>query len=74
MYPEDRGELYGEINEEEASFYFALNDFDKLIERYGAHFVLSRMRKDTFQKLSQWFYHEEKQEVCALLKETKTNG
>ena len=68
MYPEDRGELFGEVNEEEASFYFTLNDFERLIEHYGAHFVLSRMRNNSFEKLSQWFFHEEKAEPCYLLK------
>lgn len=56
MYPEDRGEIYGEVNEEEAYLYHTLMDFEGLVHKYGAQFVLSRMRNDSFSKLSEWFY------------------
>ena len=71
QYPEDRGEIYGEPNEEEAAFYFSLMDFEALIERYGAQFVLSRMRNEAFEKLSEWFYdtqNGDQQERAWLLK------
>jgi hypothetical protein len=68
-YPEDRSEIFGEVNEEEASFYFSLNDFEQLISRYGVQFVMSRMRNETFEKLSQWFYEDygTKEVPCYLL-------
>lgn len=61
MYPEDRGEIYGETNEEEASFYWSLKDFENLVERYGADMVISRMGSDCFKKLSEWFYFIEEE-------------
>jgi hypothetical protein len=74
-YPEDRGEIYGEVNEEEAWVYHTLNDFEQCIEKYGAHFMLARMRNDPFSKLSEWFYdtsNGDKQERAWLL--TKQRG
>jgi hypothetical protein len=66
-YPEDRGEIFGEYNDEEASFYFMLNDFDACVSKYGAQFVISRMRNETFEKLSEWFLDTTNtKEVCAL--------
>ena len=58
-YPEDRGEIYGEQNEEEAAFYFSLMEFSQFVEKYGASFVLTKMDQKTFQALSEWFYTEE---------------
>ena len=55
-YPEDRGEIFDEPNEEEAWVYHTLMDFEQCINKYGAHFMLSRMRNETFEKLSNWFY------------------
>lgn len=60
MYPEDRGEIYGDVNEEEAYFYHVLMDFEYLIQKYGAHTVLSRMRNDPFSELAEWFYEMER--------------
>lgn len=74
-YPEDRGEIFGEQNEEEASFYFSLNDFEHFLNKYGAQFVLARMRNDAFEKLSEWFYDTtstEGQERAWLLKKQKS--
>ena len=70
QYPEDRGEIYGEPNEEEAALYFSLMDFEHLIERYGTQFIMTRLRNETFQKLSEWFYEDygTKEVPCALLK------
>lgn len=56
QYPEDRGEIYGDISEEEAHFYFTLLDFEELVNKYGSQFVVSRMRNECFEKLSDWFY------------------
>lgn len=58
LYPEDRSELF-EHNEEEAVFYFTLSEFDQLIERYGADFVVARMKETTFEKLSGWFFEDD---------------
>ena len=69
-YPEDRGEIYGDFNEEESWVYHTLNDFEQCIEKYGAHFMLARMREGPFSKLSEWFYDNGvvKSEPCFLLK------
>lgn len=58
-YPEDRSELFGETNEEEASFYFSLMDFKQLIERYGVDFVMNRLDEETFDKIMDWIVDEE---------------
>lgn len=54
-YPEDRAELFGKQNEEEAWFYFILNDFKDLINHYGVDFVMNRLDTETYSKLSSWF-------------------
>lgn len=58
-YPEDRSDIFMGANEEEASFYFSLMDFEQLIKRYGADFVINRMGEDTFNLLAEWFLDEE---------------
>ncbi len=72
-YPEDRGEIYGEPNEEEAWVYFTLNDFAHAVNKYGAQFVLARLNNEAFQKLSEWFYDTQNpaQERAWLLKKQK---
>lgn len=58
-YPADRSELFGETNEEEASFYFSLIDFKQLIDRYGVEFVFNRLDLETFDKIVDWLVDEE---------------
>ncbi len=73
-YPEDRSEIFEGPNEEEAHFYFTLNDIEHYINKDGAHFVLSRMGNDAFEKLSEWFYDagsNDNQEVAWLLKKQR---
>lgn len=58
-----------DVNEEEASFYFSLNDFEQLLDRYGADFVLKRMRNESFDKLNVWFSEAQnptKKSTCFL--------
>ena len=62
-YPDDRSEFFGEANEEEASFYFSLMDFEKLIEHYGTEFVLNRLGEETFNKLAVWFLEDDDEEL-----------
>jgi hypothetical protein len=74
-YPEDRDELF-EVPEEEAHFYFSLMEIESNIEKYGAHFVLSRMRNDAFSKLAEWFAEIEttsSKKACALLKKNNVS-
>ncbi len=71
LYPEDRGEIYGEVNEEEAWLYHTLSEFEDIVNKYGAQFVLARMRNSCFEKLSEWFYDagaNSNQELAWLLK------
>jgi hypothetical protein len=58
LYPEDRSEIFEQPNEEEAWFYHTMNDFEEAIDKYGALFVLSRMRNEPFEKLADWFYED----------------
>jgi len=54
-YPENRSEFFGEANEEEASFYHSIMDFESLLDRYGIDFVMNRMNEEVFIKLADWF-------------------
>jgi hypothetical protein len=54
-YPEDRGEIFGEPNEEEAHFYFVLNDFTDLLDKYGVDYVMTRLRYPEYMKLFNYF-------------------
>jgi len=58
-YPEDRGEIFGEPNEEEAHFYFTLMDFKGFIDKYGVDFVMNRLDEETFDKILDWLVDEE---------------
>lgn len=53
-YPEDRGEIYGEPNEEEAALYFTLMEFTQIVDKYGVDFVMTKLDKKTFDKINQW--------------------
>ena len=55
-YPDDRAEIFTQPNEEEAWFYHTMSEFEDVVNKYGAQFVLSRMRNDPFMKLADWFY------------------
>ena len=61
-YPEDRHELFEQPNEEEAAFYFTLNDFKEFIDKYGVNFVMNRLDEETFDKLVDWFVDGEDNE------------
>lgn len=58
-YPTDRSELFGETNEEEASVYFRLIDFQDLIKKYGIDFIMNRLDNDTFINLASWFLDDD---------------
>lgn len=61
-YPEDRSELFGETNEEEAHFYHTLADFEELILRYGTEAVMNRLPEPVFMKLAAWFLEDDDEE------------
>lgn len=55
----------------EAFFYFTLNDFENIVLQHGADKVLNSMRKESFTKLAEWFSRINKQDeavIPALLK------
>ena len=54
-YPEDRAELFEGPSEEEAHFYFVLNDFEELIQKYGVDYVMTKIRFPTYLKLFDYF-------------------
>ena len=41
--------------EEEAYFYKAIADIEELIEKYGAEFVMSKLRYPIYMKLFRYF-------------------
>ncbi len=64
-------------DEEEAFFYFTLNDFENLVMRYGADKVLKALRNDPFMKLTEWFInvnHHDEAVLPALLKRKPENA
>lgn len=61
-YPEDRHELFEQPNEEEASVYFRLMDFQDLIKQYGVDFAMNRLDEEVFQQIAGWFLDEEDEE------------
>lgn len=54
-YPEDRSELFEGPSEEEAHFYFTMNDFENLILTYGPDFVLNKVRYPVYMRLYNYF-------------------
>lgn len=65
------GEQLEQQLDEEASFYFMLNDLDHWVEKDGVDFIIKRMRNSTFEKFADWFYSNSEQrrtEVCELLR------
>lgn len=62
-YPEDRSEIYGESNEEEASFYFTLMDFQALVKRYGVEFIMNRLDENTFVALGAWWLDDDEEDL-----------
>jgi hypothetical protein len=68
FYPEDRGELFGEPNEEEAWVYHTLTDFDEIVKRNGVFFVLNRISKETLNEIYVACNKEDKPNmICAIL-------
>jgi hypothetical protein len=57
------------IDEEEAHFYYILMDFEQLLEKHGADFVLTKMKQDPFAQLNEWFANSQtpKKDVGKLL-------
>jgi len=53
-YPEDRGEIYGETNEEEAALYFTLMEFTQVVDKYGIDFIMMRLDRKTVDQIDQW--------------------
>jgi len=66
-YPEDRGEIFGEVNEEEQSLMYSIMDFEQLIDRYGVNLIFARMRNDQFMKIAEWFSDINTTSECAAL-------
>lgn len=65
----NEGEELEQQLDEEGAFYFTLMDFEQVIDKYGAEFVLKRMGNKCFEQLSEWFYvsSQPKKDVCKLL-------
>ena len=62
-YPTDRSELFTGGNEEEASVYFRLIDFQDLIKKYGIDFVMNRLDENTFINLASWFLDDDEEDL-----------
>jgi hypothetical protein len=43
---DDHEQLEGQIDQEEAHFYWTIKEFEDCIERYGCAFVLSKLTQD----------------------------
>lgn len=54
-YPDDRPEIFGEADGEEAAFYFMLHDFEYWVKKDGADFVLNRLDPMVLKKLADFF-------------------
>ena len=46
-------ELDAQIDQEEAHFYFTINEFEDCIERYGCAFVLSKLSETNRQLIKE---------------------
>ena len=44
-------------DEEEAYFYFTLNDFQELVKTHGFGFVFSKLSKEAQDTLDEYFYN-----------------
>lgn len=54
-YPEDRAEFFEGPSEEEAHFYFVLNDFEELILKYGVDYVMNKVRYPVYLRIFDHF-------------------
>jgi hypothetical protein len=50
---DDHQELDDQIDQEEAHFYFTINEFQDCIDKYGCAFVLSKMNKNIKQLMKE---------------------